>query len=337
MKSYILPLALCVLVMSACSPTDYKVEREILIDAPADLVFSLVNNHKERDAWSPWEAMDSNMTKTYEGPESGAGAIYKWTGNDSVGTGWMEILESEPNIRIKSKLVFTEPWQSESTINWRFIQVDNSIKAVWTINGQLPGYLFWMDQSDMEEQMAPDFERGLENLKRVAEERALKSKQSTALSSELVTTISKPYYYIKSKAPISALNGEFFDEKYSKLMTYLGADAEKNMNGSPFAIYSVWDEQNNMAELAVALPCQSKKPENGEIKKGNTYEGDAIKCKYKGSYENISAAHDYLNTYARDYGYAIVGSPWEVYLVGQSTESDPKKWVTEVYYPVKKV
>jgi len=52
-----------VAVFASCSPTEYRVERSSTIDAPAKLVFDQVNNHKLRDAWSPWEKMDPDMGK----------------------------------------------------------------------------------------------------------------------------------------------------------------------------------------------------------------------------------------------------------------------------------
>lgn len=336
MKSLFLPLAICAIALSSCSPTDYEVKREITIDAPTDVVFGLVNNHKQRDAWSPWEAMDPNMNKTYEGPESGVGAIYKWTGNDSVGTGWMEILESQPNIYIKSKLVFTDPFESESIISWNFSNEEDGVKAIWTITGQLPGYLFWMDEADMESQMAPDFERGLANLKRIAEERAGQMATQQKLEAELVTTESHPYYYIYNKTPISNVDNEYFSERYEKIFNYLGEDAQNNMIGAPFAIYSLWDEENDMAEISVALACQSNKPKTDEINKGTTYSGEALKCKYTGPYETSGEAHEFLYKYADENGYEIVGNPWEVYITGPANESDANKWVTEIYYPVSK-
>jgi hypothetical protein len=37
------------------------------------------------------------MKKSFEGPEEGVGAIYKWNGNDQAGEGTMSIVESRPN------------------------------------------------------------------------------------------------------------------------------------------------------------------------------------------------------------------------------------------------
>lgn len=336
MRNLLLPIAISAIAMSSCSPTEYKVQREITINAPSDVVFALVNNHYERAAWSPWEAGDKNIVKTYEGPESGVGAIYKWSGNDSVGTGWMEIMESEPNEYIKSKLVFTEPFQSESTLNWEFSEMDGNTRAVWTIEGELPGYIFWMGQDEMDEQMAPDFETGLANLKRIAEEKHGEMKSQSDLKAEIVTVESMPYYYISSKTPISTLDVDFFSERFEKLMTFIGEEGRNNMLGAPFAIFPVWDEENDMAEIEVGVPTKMDKPGNAEILKKQTYAGEALMCRYTGPYDKTADAHEFLYKYMDDNDLQITGSPWEVYVIDPSTEPDPNKLITEIYYPIKK-
>lgn len=334
MKSLTLPLIFAALVFTSCSPTDYAVEREITIDAPAGIVFDQINAHKNRDAWSPWEAMDPNMTKNYEGPEAGVGAIYKWTGNDSVGSGTLEITESTPPSHLRSTLTFTEPMESHSTVDWAIAETPEGTRASWTISGELPGYLFWMDQSDMEASIAPDLETGLENLKRVAEEKA-KSAQSSDLTAELVTVESKPYFYIVDETAISELDSEFFGSRFGALMKYLGNDTQ-NMIGMPFSIYQKWDQANDLAEVEVAVACKSDKAGNDRIKKGTTYAGEAMKCVYKGPYEETGKAHEFLYSAIEDKGYRIIGAPWEVFANDPQDVSGSDEYITEVYYPVQK-
>ena len=41
--------------MASCSPTEYRVERDVVIEAPSDVIFQHVNNLKLRETWRPWE------------------------------------------------------------------------------------------------------------------------------------------------------------------------------------------------------------------------------------------------------------------------------------------
>ncbi|HKL02348.1 MAG TPA: SRPBCC family protein [Cryomorphaceae bacterium] len=318
-------------VIASCSPTEYKVDREIIIDAPADVVFEQVNTMEKREAWSPWEAMDPNMTKEYTGPGTGVGAKYIWSGNDSVGTGNLEILESTPNEYIKSKLVFTEPWTSESTIEWSFEETESGTLARWTVTGELPGYLFWMGQEDMDENMGPDFERGLAQLKTVSETIAGESQQDW--DADVVEVEPHEYFYITDEVSFDDMDDSFFGDRYGKLVDYLGKDAQ-NMTMQPFAVYHKWDEENRMAEVSVAMACESDKTGNEEIKKGLTHEGKALKCLYYGPYEEMEDVHNFMHAHIGSMNMEMVGSPWEVYVTDPATEPDPTKWLTEVYYPV---
>lgn len=330
MKKLLLFSAAAAAAFTACSPTEYEVKRETVIDAPADVVFAQVNNHKNRDAWSPWEAMDPDMEKTYEGPETGIGAKYSWKGNEDVGTGWLEILESEPNKRIKSKLVFTEPWQSESLILWEFEEIDGGTRAVWTVQGKLPGYLFWMGQEDMEDMMGPDFESGLAKLKEVSEKT---TNASRAYEVEVKEVVSKPFFYIKDRIAISEMSSEFFGMRFGKIMGHLGADAA-NVTEPPFAIFHEWDETSGETEVSVGIASAADKPANEDIERGMTYGGLTMMISYRGPYEGTGDAHNYMHKHIAASDYDFAGVPWEVYVTDPADEPDPAEWITEIYYPV---
>ena len=317
-------------ILYSCSPTEYRVERNVTIDAPASLVFEQVNNHKNRDAWSPWEKMDPEMEKSYEGPESGVGAKYMWSGNDSVGTGSLEILESIPNEYIKSKLEFTEPWETQSTIEWTFTESEEGVTASWASSGELPGFMFWMGQEDMDEMMGADFENGLDMLKKVSEEKA--SMSSGAAVSE-VTVEALPIYYIDGEVKISEMDSAFYAERYSKIGAYLGSDAQ-NMLEMPLAVALVWNYEEDKAVIRVALACESDKEGEGEIMKGMTHGGKAVRGVHMGDYENLEETHDAVSDYIEANQLEMAGPPWEVYTTDPGSEPDPSKWITNVYYPV---
>lgn len=330
MKKAIFISAIAVVSITACSPTEYEVSREISIDAPATVVFEQVDNHQNRDAWSPWEKMDPQMKKSYEGPESGVGAIYNWSGNDSVGKGSLEILESNPNTYIKSQLTFVEPMEATSTIEWHFSEDNDVTLAKWVNKGSLPGYLFWMGQDDMDEMMGPAFEKGLAQLKAVSEEKA----EETIPSSAVETTVEPvAYFYIEAQLNWDEMDMDFFSDNYDKLFGYLAEDAA-NVTAPPFAVYHEWDEENQTTTMEVGVASNSNKPAMGEIKKGMTYGGDVVMQSFYGPYEGTAEIHDELLGYIERSGLAIAGSPWESYVVGPGDDPDPKNWLTEIYYPV---
>jgi len=158
-----------IVLLSSCGSKPYKVERSAEINTPASAIYNQIVSHKNRDNWSPWATKDPNMTKEYEGPEAGVGSIYKWSSeNEEVGTGSMEVVEVEENEYMKSKLTFTAPWESASTVEWNLEEENGVTKATWSNSGELPAMMAMF--MDLDEQLGPDFEKGLENLKKLCEE-----------------------------------------------------------------------------------------------------------------------------------------------------------------------
>src|SRR5438067_7190751 len=93
-------------IIIATRPSKFHLERSIAIGAPPDVVFAQVNDFHAWTAWSPWEKMDPQLKRTYDGASSGAGAIYAWSGNAKVGQGRMTIEHSDRPSRVVIKLEF---------------------------------------------------------------------------------------------------------------------------------------------------------------------------------------------------------------------------------------
>ncbi len=148
---------------------EVNVERSIVINAPVELIFEQVNTLKNWEKWSPWHQIDPMMKLTYEGPESGAGAKYYWSSDDSnVGSGSLTIVESRPNTYIKTEMDFME--QGVGTASYRFEHSEDGVKLTWGMNSNMGNnpimrYLgLFMDGL-----VGPDFEKGLNSIKMVVE------------------------------------------------------------------------------------------------------------------------------------------------------------------------
>jgi uncharacterized protein YndB with AHSA1/START domain len=95
-----------VLILAATKPDTLRVQRAITVSAPAEKIFPLINDFHQWRTWSPYEHKDPAMKRTYSGAESGKGAVYAWDGNNNVGSGRMEILETSAPSKIRIKLDF---------------------------------------------------------------------------------------------------------------------------------------------------------------------------------------------------------------------------------------
>ena len=99
-------LGLCALAVilagvALALPGHVTVARSMVINAPESIVFTYLNNVHRFGDWSPWASRDPELTVSYSGPDQGKGAKVEWTSSKaSVGTGSMEIIESNPNRHI---------------------------------------------------------------------------------------------------------------------------------------------------------------------------------------------------------------------------------------------
>src|SRR5262245_51942507 len=85
-------------------PDTYRVERSARIEAPARVVYAQLDDFRAWGAWSPWEKLDPQLKRTFEGPATGPGSSYAWQGNDKVGKGRMTIVEATPPTRLAYRL-----------------------------------------------------------------------------------------------------------------------------------------------------------------------------------------------------------------------------------------
>jgi len=162
-------------VVVALQPSDYRIARSATVAAPPADVFAQVNDFHKWEAWSPWAKLDPAAKATYEGPPAGQGAVFKWSGNNEVGEGTMTLTESRPNELIKINLEFVKPMAGNSTTEFTFKPQADQTAVTWTMSGQnnfiSRAICMFMNQDKM---VGGYFEKGLANLKAVAEAAARK-------------------------------------------------------------------------------------------------------------------------------------------------------------------
>ena len=158
------------LIVVAFQPADYRVVRKTTINAPAEAIFAEVNDLHRWADWSPWTKLDPAMKVTFDGAPVGTGAVYNWAGNKEVGEGRMLITESRANDLVKINLDFLKPFPSSSLTDFSFVPEGGQTTVTWTMSGRnnFVGKAFCMFMN-MDKMVGGDFERGLSQLKKVAE------------------------------------------------------------------------------------------------------------------------------------------------------------------------
>jgi hypothetical protein len=157
-------------VVIALRPADVHIERSTTIAASAPVVFAEVNDFHKWDAWSPWAKIDPDCKYTYEGEPAGKGAIFLWSGNDKVGEGKMTITESRPDDLIRIKLDFIRPMEASRDVEFAFKAHDEKTNVTWTMTGKNNYVAKAVDLfMNVEKMVGGDFEKGLAQMKAVAE------------------------------------------------------------------------------------------------------------------------------------------------------------------------
>jgi uncharacterized protein YndB with AHSA1/START domain len=172
LKIEIVALALVagVLVFAATRQSTLHVQRSILVNAPPETIFALVDDFHNWPMWAPQDREDVTMTRTYSGAVSGDGAVSEWQSKGSAGQGKMSIIESTKPTRIVVHVDFVKPFTAHNINEFTLAPSGAATKVTWSMQGT---NLFMMKLMgvfvNMDKVAGRHFESGLMSLKVIAE------------------------------------------------------------------------------------------------------------------------------------------------------------------------
>lgn len=160
------------LIYAATRPDVFRVERSVRIQAPAPQLFGLIDNLRQMNRWNPYNKKDPAMKLVYQGPEAGPGAAFEFDGNKEVGAGRIGVTASQAPTRVAMTLDMARPFAAHNDIEFTLAPDGDATRVTWAMQGPSPyigklmGLIFNMDRM-----IGGDFERGLADLKTLAEAR----------------------------------------------------------------------------------------------------------------------------------------------------------------------
>src|ERR1017187_8265225 len=155
---------------AATKPGAFRVQRDMSIQAPPEKIFDLINDFHRSASWSPYEKLDPAMKKTFAGAPSGKGAVYEWAGNGKAGQGRMEITDSSPLSKVTIKLDFLKPFEGHNVAEFTLEMRNGSSHVTWAMHGPSPFFSKVIQVFvSMDTMIGKQFEKGLANLKTIAE------------------------------------------------------------------------------------------------------------------------------------------------------------------------
>jgi hypothetical protein len=119
----------------------------------------------------PLRIEDPAMKRTYSGATNGKGSVSEWDSHGSAGKGRMSIIESDPPRVIAVEVDFLKPFEAHNINEFVLETAGNFTRVTWTLHGT---NLYIMKLvsifRNMDSVAGKHFERGLENLKTIAEQ-----------------------------------------------------------------------------------------------------------------------------------------------------------------------
>jgi uncharacterized protein YndB with AHSA1/START domain len=159
-------LVVLILLLALIAPTDFKMERDVIINKPKAEVFAYLKMLKNQDLWSVWSMKDPNMKKDYRGTDGTVGFVSAWDSTDkNVGKGEQEIKKIVEGERIEFELRFEKPMKATNYAFLMALPVNaNQTKVTWGFSGKSKRPMNIMSLL-MKGMLQKAFDDGLRNLK----------------------------------------------------------------------------------------------------------------------------------------------------------------------------
>lgn len=162
-----------VLIIALFVEKEYDINRSIIVKKSQSEVFNFVKPLENLDKFAVWQKKDPNIIQSFIGEPGEIGSIYTWSSKlEDVGQGEQEIKSIIENEKIVCELRFKSPNEMIAESYMTTSSTDNSseTKVVWGIKGgSAYPWNFFMLFFDLDAQIGPDLQEGLDNLKVVLE------------------------------------------------------------------------------------------------------------------------------------------------------------------------
>jgi len=153
------------------SRPDYAtVARSIRIQAAAQAIFPFLDDLRLFGAWSPYEQLDPAAKRRFSAVTRGTGAVYEWDGNEKLGSGRLEIIDSAPAKRVILELEFFRPFKADCLVEFSLRPVAGGTEVRWEMDGARPFLVKLLSLVlDLDGMNGRTFEKGLAALKALVE------------------------------------------------------------------------------------------------------------------------------------------------------------------------
>lgn len=318
------------LLAAVFAPSSITVRRSVKINAPQKVVFSQVANFENWKKWDAWYAMDTAQKRTYFGTLNDKKQGYSWSSeNPDVGNGRMEMTE----IVGMDKLAYTFYFDDRPTNGAFLLNTEGEkTEVVWEMYSEL-GYPFKLMNYFIDPLVGPDFEKGLANLKTVAE--AMPKENISDGSVQVVNELGVNYALLKAvDLPMEDVE-KFLSDSYTEIYGYTSTNG-LTPQGPPRGLYYEWNEEKGTATLAAAVPISGfSGSQEKSLQLGigvSVVTNNYVACEYTGGASTNYRAHSALASWADTNDKRILEPVVEEYKKGWMETADTLQYQTKIYY-----
>lgn len=323
-------LLIIVVVIGFFLPSKAHIERSVEINRSKETIFQIVNSQNNFNKWSPWFEKDKKALYTLTGNEKGVGSKLSWQGNSDVGTGSSEIIGSKLNQSVTTELFFgKDDHPAYATLSLKANK--QSTIVTWSFDNDF-GYnvFFRYFGFVIEEMIAPDYVKGLSNLKKHAESLPLYDYSSISpVTSHAEAVYTFGFSSSKNSDEITASIGT----AYEKIVAFVSTN-NIDIVGPPKLTTLGYSSDSYKFLAAIPVENNAVVDKTGIVVASTTYEGKAIKIIHRGSYDKFEQTYNVLFSYLDQYGIEKNGNPWEDF-VTDPTKVAEENLITHIYQPIK--
>jgi len=323
-------LLLVAVVVGFFLPAKVHLQRSIVIPREASKIFSVINSLQNFNQWSPWYALDVEAKYTVRGPDSGVGSKLSWQGNDKVGEGSNEIIESLKNQSIKTIFYFGKSdHPAYSTLSLK--PQEQGTEVTWAFENDFGYNIFYRYFGlVLEDMIAPDYEKGLVLLKKYVESLPLYDYSSIST----VQTEEQKIYTVDAQSQLNQAEiTAKITEAYGKIITFIAKNGIATA-GTPKIINLDHGSDTFKFRAAIPVAATDVVDENNEIMANVLYAGKALKLIHQGPYVDFKKSYDILNAYIAQNKLQRNGYSWEDFVTDPGVVSE-KDLITHIYQPIK--
>lgn len=318
------------IIASLFTPKSLQVEEEVIIDAPASMVFDEISDFRNWKNWSQWHQMDTNMKNVYSDTMAVVGAFNSWTSDHpKVGDGKQTVVEIEKDKLFKTKMEFGGIDNNDFS-SWKLEPLsDNQTKVIWTFEGsEMPFYYRLMSALFLKGMIRDSYQYSLNELKKVVEAKPITIELPQDL--KIIDVEAEMSLNILDSTTADDLSNKLA-ELYRDIMIFATVN-NMTQSGPPMAYYHSYSDDKVVLEAAI--PVEGNLKEEGRIFLKEKKAGKAISAEFYGNYENTASIHEKIGAYLEASKTQMSDSPYEIYITDPGIETDTSKWRTDIVYPI---